>query len=205
MAETRKLCVGFSSATRVARFQLGSLEVSFYDEAAKRWRIFVLTEETVRKVDLNLERWRREEHEAVLLTMNGDNLGRTLWQAADAGGRRDITFLLSRGVDVNAVIYPCGLHCTALFRASAEGHLEVVTLLLDAGADGLAEAVFAAAGRGQIPTTTLLLDLETWAFCWTMGQTCMPAATRQFATLQSRDTWRWFACFWTAEHESRKC
>jgi hypothetical protein len=39
MAATRPLCVGFSSATRVARFQLGNLEVRFYDattEAAKR-------------------------------------------------------------------------------------------------------------------------------------------------------------------------
>ena len=165
MADARPLCVGFSSATRVARFQLGNLEVRFYDEARKRWRVFVLTEEMLRIIDLNLERWRREEHEAVLLTMNRGVLGETLCDAAEAGGLRDTTFLVvSRGVYVNHIhrTYDYTRN-TALTRSSDYGRLEVVRFLLDAGAiDGalhrLEWPLYYACSRGHTPVVALLLD-----------------------------------------------
>ena len=157
MALSRPLFVGFSSATRVARFQLGNLEVRFYDEASKRWRVFVLTEEMLRIIDLNLERWRREEHEARLLVMNHGELGRTLWQASEAGRLRDVTFLLARGAEVNYA--DLGHYWSALDVAAFNGHLPVVTLLLEEGVSASDDtALYLAAGGGHMAVATLLLD-----------------------------------------------
>ena len=89
MATTRPLCVGFSSATRVARFQLGNLEVRFYDKASKRWCTFGLSGEGVRRVDRRVGRWRRDAHGAGLLTMNGGEVNVTFNQSAEAGALRD--------------------------------------------------------------------------------------------------------------------
>ena len=150
---TRPLCVGFSSATRVARFQLGNLEVSFKDATGKSC-VFVLSEETLRLVDLNLERWRREEHEARLLTMNEGRLGVTLVQAAGGGGVRDTTFLLSHGADINYQHQ----YMTPFTSAARNGHLTVATVLLDAGAAGLRLAFKIASSWGQTPMVALLLD-----------------------------------------------
>ena len=155
MAATRPLCVGFSSATRVARFQLGNLEVSFYDEATKKMRVFVLSEETLRLVDLCLERWRREEHEAQLLTMNGGQLSATLVEAARAGGLRDVTLLIRLGADVNFAVHN---YSTALMVSSLGGHLAIVTTLLDAGAVGLGKPLSYAALGKKINVMALLLD-----------------------------------------------
>ena len=155
IAATRPLCVGFSSATRVARFQLGNLEVRFYDEAAKRERAFVLSEETLRLIDLQLERWRREAHEATLLAMNRRRLSVTLADAAGAGGLRDTMLLLSRGADANFLHQ----NWSALFRSVHAGHLAVATALLDAGASvGLGLALGSASQAGRTSVVALLLD-----------------------------------------------
>ena len=154
--EVRKLCVGFSSATRVARFQEGNLEVSFLDEATGELLSFVLSPEALRRVDLYLERWRREEHEVRLLTMHRGELGWTLGVAAEAGGLRDTKFLLARGAPVN---YADG-NSTALELCATFGHLAVATVLVDAGAhrESRSRALFYAAARGHTAVAELLLD-----------------------------------------------
>ena len=165
MALVRPLYVGFSSATRVARLQLGSLEVTV--QTAEGPRVFVLSEEVVRKVDLNLERWRREEHEATLLAMNDGNLGETLGEAAQEGGLRDTMFLLASGANVNYSDF----EFTALARAAGQGHLATVTVLVDAGAGAdeegwtpgtgrnkLSHAAHCAAAEGHTHVVALLLD-----------------------------------------------
>lgn len=119
--------MGFSSTCRVARFQLGKLEVSWKDKKTGEWFSFTLEPELVRFIDLYLE---RDKHEASLLTMNGGVLGLTLCEAVQAGGERDTAFLLSCGADVD---YPLE-YLTALEWSAHNGHLSVVPVLLDAGA-----------------------------------------------------------------------
>ena len=114
----------------------------------------MLSEETLRLIDLCLERWRREEHEARLLTMNEGVLGATLVQAAGGGGVRDTTFLLSRGANVN---YGGG-YTNALVQSARNGHLAVVTALLNAGAVSLGRAFQKEASMGKTPVVALLLD-----------------------------------------------
>ena len=156
MALARPLFVGFSSASRQARDGC-DLEVTVQTAAGPR--TFTLPWFFVRDVDALLERWRREEHEATLLTMNGGVLGATLVDAARAGGLRDVTFLLARGADVN---YPQvnenGATTTALWTSSYYGHLAVVTALLDAGAQARGQALTCAAGGGRTTSVALLLD-----------------------------------------------
>ena len=152
MALSRPLFVGFSSASKVAR-EGGNLEVTVDTEEGPV--TFTLPWFFVRDVDALLERWRREEHEARLLTMHGADLGWTLWDAARAGGLRDVTFLLSRGADVNS---QGGMYENALCYAAGGGHLVIVTLLLDAGATQLGKALYLAASRNRVPVAALLLD-----------------------------------------------
>ena len=83
MALARPLVVGVSGASKAAR-EGGNLEVTVETEEGPR--TFTLPWFFVRDVDALLERWRREEHEATLLTMNHGMLGATLCQAAGAGG-----------------------------------------------------------------------------------------------------------------------
>ena len=154
MAHLRPLCVGFSSATRVARFQLGNLEVSFRDKAGKTLT-FVLTEEMLRIIDLNLERWRREEHEATLLTMNEGETGLTLWEAARAGGLRDATFLLAQRASFH---YWHRSGSTAVMEAARNGHLEVVTALMDRRVHRLDESFLCAATGGHTLIMGMLID-----------------------------------------------
>ena len=157
--DTRKLCVGFSSATRVARFLLGNLEVSFEDAASGKVPSFVLTEEMLRIVDLLLERWRREEHEATLLTMHNGLRGATLVEAAGAGGLRDIKFLLARGVNLRFRFSEVGSN--ALEISAKNGHTAVVAELLVAGAGDddpyiLLKAAECAAKAGHSDIMTML-------------------------------------------------
>ena len=150
MAAARPLFVGFSSASKTVR-QGGDLEVTV--QTARGPVTFTLPWFFVRDVDALLERWRREEHEAVLLTMNDGLLGETLRQAAHAGGLRDVTFLLARGADVNnGRVWP------PLWYAARNGHLAVATVLLDAGAEQLDGALHLAATGGSVPVGALLLD-----------------------------------------------
>ena len=153
MALSRPLFVGFSSASKVAR-DGGDLEVTVQTAAGPC--VFTLPWFFVRDVDALLERWRREEHEARLLIINNGFLGATLVEAAEAGGLRDVTFLVARGADVNYRF----MNRTALEMASFRGHVAVVTVLLDAGALGLEvdAALLEAARRGQTLFVALLLD-----------------------------------------------
>ena len=150
MALARPLFVGFSSASKAAR-EGGDLEVTVETEEGPR--TFTLPWFFVRDVDALLERWRREEHEATLLTMN-DVLGLTLSQAAKAGGQRDTTFLLARGADLEHE----HVGWTPLMRSADGGHLAVVTVLLDAGAGQLNPALFYTALSGHAQVAALLLD-----------------------------------------------
>ena len=151
MALSRPLFVGFSSASKVAR-EGGDLEVTV--QTARGPCVFTLPWFFVRDVDALLERWRREEHEVTLLTMNHGVLGRTLGEAAEAGGLRDVTFLLARGADINWR----DPHSTALRQAASYGHFAVVTLLLDAGATQLDTSLYMSARGGHTAVAALLLD-----------------------------------------------
>ena len=151
MALSRPLFVGFSSASKAAR-EGGDLEVTVQTAAGPR--VFTLPWFFVRDVDALLERWRREEHEATLLTMNDGELGETLIDAAKAGGPRDVAFLLARGADVD---YGLG-DVTALECAAEYGHLTVMNVLLDAGGSELDWALDFAAEHGHTACVALLLD-----------------------------------------------
>ena len=98
--------MGFSSATRVARYGEGSIEITV------NGRTFVLTGNVLRLIDMYLERWRRAAHEAALLRMNGGRIDQTLCDASWRGGVRDVRFLLLRGADASyvpqEVKYPVG-------------------------------------------------------------------------------------------------
>ena len=156
-AQLRPLCVGFSSATRVARFQLGNLEVSFRD-AGGQTLTFVLTEEVLRLVDLNLERLRREEHEATLLTMHEGETGLTLWHAAGAGGLRDTVFLLARRANFHYWHSQATHSSSAVMQAALNGHLEVVTALMDRRVHRLDESFLCAATGGHTLIMGMLID-----------------------------------------------
>ena len=162
MALARPLFVGFSSASKVAR-EGGDLEVTV--QTARGPCTFTLPWFFVRDVDALLERWRREEHEAELLTMHAGNLEVTLCCAALAGGLRDTVFLIASGADVNWLCPAEEVHLyediehTAVAHAAERGHLAVVTALLDAGAeihDGF--AICWASVGGHTPVVALLLD-----------------------------------------------
>ena len=156
MALSRPLFVGFSSASKVAR-EGGDLEVTVL--TARGPRTFTLPWFFVRQVDALLERWRREEHEATLLTMNDGELGETLVEAAAKGGLRDATFLIASGADVEYSTKYNGVHVTALAEAAWCGHLEVATMLVDAGAEMFQSDAFCfAAYQGHTAIVALLLD-----------------------------------------------
>ena len=88
--------------------------------------------------------------------MNGGNLGRTLRNAARAGGLRDTRFLLAAGADAGA------FYGNALYSACKGGHLQVAEALLDAGGTLTVwhrnEALSHAASRGRTACCELLLD-----------------------------------------------
>ena len=65
----------------------------------------------------------QQQHDAVL--------GQQLWGAADVGNAQRVQELLNQGVAVDFRVESC----TPLLIASRNGHIEVVTLLLDRGAD----------------------------------------------------------------------
>ena len=157
MALARPLFVGFSGASKVAR-EGGDLEVTVDTEEGPV--TFTLPWFFVRDVDALLERWRREEHEATLLTMNDGLLEETLCHAAWAGGLRDTVFLLAQpGVDIEFARGD-GPHTgwTALTFSVYGGHQAVTTVLLDAGAAGMDGATSMSASMGRTPTVALLLD-----------------------------------------------
>ena len=151
MALARPLFVGFSSASKAAR-EGGDLEVTV--QTARGPRTFLLPWFFVRDVDALLERWRRERHEATLVTMNEGVLGATLCDAAEAGGLRDVTFLLGRGADVEYALRGW----TALLYTAYNGHPAAVMLLLDSGAAQVERALYRSAFQGHTHVAALLLD-----------------------------------------------
>ena len=92
-----------------------------------------------------------------------------LIQASEKGDFTDVQAMLTDGADINATevredngVYVRGL--TALMMASANGHTEIVKLLLDKGADvnvkntyGIT-ALFTASVHGHTEIVKLLLD-----------------------------------------------
>ena len=92
-----------------------------------------------------------------------------LIQASEKGNFADVQAMLTDGADINATevredngVYVRGL--TALMMASANGHTEIVKLLLDKGADvnvkntyGIT-ALFMASVHGHTEIVKLLLD-----------------------------------------------
>ena len=159
MALARPLFVGFSSASKVAR-EGGDLEVALCGRTrSARGRVFTLPWFFVRQVDALLERWRREEHEATLLTMNFGNISATLVRAVEAGGLRDVTFLVSRGADINYWLPLSRYSSTsALLMSAYLGHLAVMTVLIDAGLNNLEQGLVTAAEAGHTPIAALLID-----------------------------------------------
>ena len=97
-APDARFCVGFSKACKQAREGGG---LPGYEGRVSRGRALrpFLPPDIVRLIDALV---RRLEHEDVLLSMNGGDLGTTLCEAAAAGGLLDVRFLLARGADVEA-------------------------------------------------------------------------------------------------------
>jgi ankyrin repeat protein len=166
MAESR-FCVGFSSACKQAR-EGGGLpgsEPEFCCLTADGRLVFYplrpfLPPDVVRLIDALV---RQLEHEDMLLRMNGGELGRTLCEAARAGGLLDVRFLLARGADVetttvNVVEDGDDEQLTSLEWAARLGHLAVCLSLLDAGAVERDWAILLASLKGHTPIVVLLLD-----------------------------------------------
>ena len=107
------------------------------------WREYTLPWFFVRDVDAHLQRSRREEHEALLLSMNGGRLNNTLRLVAEKGGVLDTKFLLERG----AVVDDEG-RFPLLELAAYNGHVSVVEVLMDATGTGSQIDVLACALDG---------------------------------------------------------
>ena len=159
MADVR-FCVGFSSACKQAREGGGlpGCEVENSSGLALVARPF-LPPDIVRLIDALV---RRLEHEDTLLAMNHGWLGRTLCEAARAGGLRDVRFLLARGADVRTTtVHVRGDGAvrpwTALLWSAHTGRARVAALLLDAGAQAR-EPLVIAAQHGHREMCALLLD-----------------------------------------------
>ena len=112
-----------------------------------------ITHDLVLQFDLPARKMEREER---LLGMSRGNLGQTLCNVVEAGGVKDTRFLLSRGADVN---YVDEVWCSLEFAAE-QGSVELVTLLLDAGATALEHALIRAAEYGHRPVVELLLERQ---------------------------------------------
>ena len=146
MDDARPLSSGLAGCCKTARLG-GGLPASEGDSdgiAPRPW----LPPDMLRLIDALARRLEREEW---LRAMNGGLLGVTLWEAACAGGLRDVCFLLAAGADAS---YSEG---SPLRGAAAGGHVAVMTALLDAGARGVDLALWDAAEAGLLPAAALLL------------------------------------------------
>lgn len=97
------------------------------------------------------------EHERALLAMHGGDVNATLCDISRDGGGEDARFLLRNGADAN---HRGERRLTVLGRAARNGHADVVEALLDAGADGLGDALVCAAIGGHTSVLSLLLDRD---------------------------------------------
>ena len=149
MGDRRPLSPGFRGTCRQTRDGGGLPETEEGEEGCIPPGI---THDLVLQFDLPARKAEREER---LLAFNGGNVNATLWDICEEGGGKDTRFLLAHGAGANHV----GVDgWRVIWRASRNGHLGVVEALLDAGADGLGEALYDAANDGHTAAVALLLD-----------------------------------------------
>jgi len=108
---------------------------------------------------------RAEERAERLCAMHGGNLGRTLVEAARAGGLLDTRFLLAAGADAGE---EDGL---ALIHACIGGHVRVAEALLDVGStltpwNRNDVALYQASSTGRIACCELLLERDADIHYW---------------------------------------
>jgi len=120
MANRLQLSCGLRGSCKSARQDLGF--PSSEPDAIGTPRPY-LPPDIVRLIDVILRTTERAE---MLRTINGGYLGLTLGYAADAGGLRDVRFLLAADADAAAE------YGRALYNACSGGHLRVAVALLDA-------------------------------------------------------------------------
>ena len=147
MDELPPLSSGLADCCKTARLGGGLLPASEGDSDSLTPRPW-LPPDILRLIDALSRRLEREER---LREMHGGVLGRTLWDAAAAGGLRDVHFPLSAGADANLD------NGRSLFVAAHGGHVAVITALLDAGARGVDGALWLAARESRVPAAALLL------------------------------------------------
>ena len=147
MDELPPLSSGLADCCKTARLGGGLLPASEGDSDSLTPRPW-LPPDILRLIDALSRRLEREER---LREMHGGVLGRTLWDAAAAGGLRDMRFLLAVGADAN---YDDG---RPLNTAARNGHVAVMTVLLDAGLCNVDGALGFAAAGGHVPAAALLL------------------------------------------------
>jgi len=123
MADARQLSCGLRGSCKSARQGLGFPASEVSGRTRRKPRPF-LPPEIVRLIDAIM---RAAERAEMLRAMNGGDLGKTMWDAALAGGLLDARFLLLSGADAGA------RHGWALYAACNGGHLQVTEALLDAG------------------------------------------------------------------------
>jgi len=107
----------------------------------------------VRLIDAIMQTTERAQ---ILHAMHRGDLGRTLYDAARAGGLLDVRFLLAAGADAGAI------EGHALYQACLVGHLQVAEALLDAGGTLTPghrnHALLRAAIHGHTACCELMLD-----------------------------------------------
>ena len=148
MADLRPLSSGLAGCCKTARLG-GGLPASEGDADGLTQRPW-LPHAILRLIDALARRLEREER---LREMNRGDMGRTLYNAAQAGGLHDVRFLLAEGADANYShngSYPLSV-------AAGGGHVAVMTVLLDAGSRDIDDALWSAAYGGHMAATELLL------------------------------------------------
>jgi len=151
MADHPFLSSGLAGSCKSARQGLGFPASDADAEGTPRP---YLPPDIVRLVDARARAMERAE---LLLAMNGGDRGRTLCDAASAGGLLDTRFLLAAGAHAGA------FHGEALKQACAGGHIRVAEALLE-GAGGmlitrhLNSALWRAARAGRSACCELLLE-----------------------------------------------
>ena len=146
MAYTRPLSSGLAGCCKTARLGGGlpGSEGGADSLAPRPW----LPPDVLRLIDALARRLEREER---LRAMNGGMQGKTLVDAARAGGLCDVRFLLDRGADINFD------DCRPLRAAAVNGHVAVMTALLDADARYADGALWSAGHGGHVSAAALLL------------------------------------------------
>jgi ankyrin repeat protein len=164
MADNRPLSSDLAGCCKAARSGHGLPESEERAEGTPRPRLF---HELVRIID-GMARKILQDREERLLAMHGGRLDETLCDAAEAGGLKDVRFLLARGAHASAQ------YGQALRLACSNGHHAVAEALLERGAafsqyDGLDQSLYNAAERGNNACCELLLDHGANVHWWLDG------------------------------------